>query len=85
MAAIYKSDKYMGDLERTEIGEDGIFNGDYVRHVKSASDVLLNDMCKMCGVQDSYNIFPNVLNKSTTTKSQLAEWLFSAVISSGPL
>ena len=69
----------MGDIERTEIGEDGLFNGDYVRHIKSASDVLLNDMCKMCGVQDSYNIFPNVLNKSTTTKAQLAEWLYSAI------
>ena len=69
----------MGDLERTEIGEDGLFNGDYVRHIKSASNVLLNDMCKTCGVQDSYNIFPNVLNKSTTTKAQLAEWLYSAI------
>ena len=69
----------MGDIERTEIGEDGLFNGDYVRHIKSTSDVLLNDMCKMCGVQDSYNIFPNVLNKSTTTKAQLAEWLYSAI------
>ena len=44
MTAINKSEKYMGDLERTEIGEDGLFDGDHARHIKSASDVL-NDMC----------------------------------------
>ena len=37
MAAIYKSDEYMGDLKQTEIWEESIFNGDYVRHVKPAS------------------------------------------------
>ena len=69
----------MGNLERTEIRVDGLFNRDYLRLIKPASDVLLNDVCKMCGVQDSYNIFPNVLNESMTTKAQLAEWFFSVV------
>ena len=58
MVAIYKSDRYLGDLERTEVGEDGIFNGDCVSQVKTASDVPLNDICKMCGFQDSLTYLP---------------------------
>ena len=39
MTAINKSEKYMGYLERTDIGEDGLFNGDHARNIKSATDV----------------------------------------------
>ena len=44
-----------------------------------ASKTLFNDMCKMCGVSESRNILPNLLAKSSISKAQLSEWLFSTV------
>ncbi len=79
MAATFKNVKYLADIEGTEIGEDGIFNGDYVRHVKSATSRLLSDMCNMSGERDSYKLFPATLNKPSIPKAQLVEWLYTAV------
>ena len=44
-----------------------------------ASKTLFNDLCKMCGVSESRNILPNLLAKSSISKAQLSEWLFSTV------
>ena len=79
MATTFNHEKYLGDIEGTEIGEDGVFNGDYVRHVRSATSILLDDMCKMTGDNDSYKLFPATLNKPSIPKAQLVEWLYSAV------
>ena len=79
MAATFKNVKYLDDIEKTGIGEDGIFSGDYVRHVKSATSSLLDDMCIMSGERDSFKLFPATLNKPSIPKAQLVEWLHTAV------
>ena len=36
-------------------------------------------MLKMCGAADSRSLLPEVFNKPSVSKSQLSEWLFSAI------
>ncbi len=76
---VCSSGKYLGDIEQTEIGEDGIFNGDYVKEVKSACGALFADMCHSSGVDCSLNLTSNCLNKPSITKAQLVVWLTATV------
>ena len=74
----YQYGKYLGEIDEC-VGDDGLFNGDYVKQVKSASNRLFDDMCAMSGVLSSYNLTTSCLNKSKITKPQLIEWLYSNV------
>ena len=78
MAARYKADKYLTELGESGIG-DGCFAPEYVKEVDVAANSLFSDMLRMCGAADSRSLLPEVLNKQSVTKAQLAEWLFSAV------
>ena len=78
MAARYKADKYLTELEESGIG-DGCFAPEYVKEVDVAANALFNDMIRMCGADDTRNLLPEAFNKPSISKAQLAEWLFSAV------
>ena len=70
---------YLIGVERSGIGRDGVFCGDYVNLVRSASNKLTGDMVKMAnGVHISSQISPASLNCREIKKEQLAEWLYTA-------
>ena len=70
---------YLIGVERSGIGKDGVFCGDYVNLVRSASNKLTGDMVKMAnGVHISSQISPASLNCREIKKEQLAEWLYTA-------
>ena len=78
MAARYKADKYLEELEESGIG-DGCFSPEYVKEVDVAANSLFNDMLKMCGAADSQSLLLEVFNKPSVSKSHLSEWLFLAI------
>ena len=78
MAARYKSDRYMTELEKSRI-EDGCFVRKYVKEFDDAAISLFSAMIIICGAADSWTLLPEFLNKSSVTKYQLSEWLFSAI------
>ena len=70
---------YLVGVERSGIGKDGVFCGDYVNLVRSASNKLSGDMVKMAnGVHISSQISSASLNCREIKKEQLAEWLYTA-------
>ena len=70
---------YLIGVERSGIGKDGVFCGDYVNLVRTASNKLTGDMVKMAnGVHISSQISPASLNCREIKKEQLAEWLYTA-------
>ena len=70
---------YLIGVERSGIGKDVVFCGDYVNLVRSASNKLTGDMVKMAnGVHISSQISPASLNCREIKKEQLAEWLYTA-------
>ena len=48
------STAYLKNIERSEIGKDGLFCGDYVREVKRVSNSLFGDMCRSAPGAVSY-------------------------------
>ena len=76
MAAIYKSDEYMGDLKRTEIWEDSIFNGDYVRHVKPASAKIYWYKGTWSGQSMRYTINSRCIQLITTFYNLITSFMF---------
>ena len=79
MAVQYRANKYLEELEETGIGEDNHFGEDNLREVYKASRSMFADMSKVYGCDDPQKLYPDVLNKNTVVKAQLAEWLFSAI------
>ena len=69
------SNKYLGDIYDTEVGEDGRFTENYVNQLKTACNGLFSDMCKSSGVKETFNLYSPCLNKPTITKAHLIEWL----------
>ena len=76
MTAQCKAEKYLEGITESGIGDDDVFDNDYVKEVLEASKTLFNDMCKMCGVTESRNILPNLLAKPLISKAQVSEWFF---------
>ncbi len=72
------SNKYSDTID-TDVGEDGLFNRDYVKQVKRATNSLFEDMCKMTSVKESSDLQACNLNKPQITKAQLLEWLETTV------
>ncbi len=79
MTAKFKANKYLEDIAESGIGEDEVFDSDYVKEVLEASKTLFTDMSKMCGVTESQDILPSLLAKQSISKAQLSEWLFSTI------
>ena len=75
----YSTNKYLGDIYVTGIGEDDCFTGDYVKQVKTTCSSLFAEMCKSSGADQVYRLDSNSLNKPGITKAQLAEWLTATV------
>ena len=73
------ADKYLDTFDVSGVGEDRIFDEDYVNEVKEASELLFGDMCKMYGVKTPLDLSPNVLTKPSISKAQLSEWLFTTI------
>ena len=40
---------------------------------------MCNDLCRVYGVEDPKKLFPELLNKNSIVKAQMAKWLFSAI------
>ena len=69
---------YLIGVERSGIGKDGVFCGDYVNLVRTASNKLTGDMVKMANeVHISSRFSPGSLNCREIKKEPLAEWLYS--------
>ena len=70
---------YLVGVERSGIGKDGVFCGDYVNMVRTASNRMVGDMVKMAsGVHISSQLSAKSLNCPSIKKEQLSEWLYTA-------
>lgn len=73
------SPSYLRDVERSGIGKDGTFCGDYVSMVRTATSRLVGDMTKSAsGVHVSSHLTARSLNHGKLTKEQMSEWLYTA-------
>ena len=73
------SGTYIGGIERSGIGTDGIFSKDYVNAVKSASNRLFEHMANSAGAgHNPAHLSAKSLNSPKIKKEQLSEWLYSA-------
>ena len=62
-----------------EVGEDGIFNGDYVKQVEDTTESVFLEMRSACRVSDSTNFRGCYLDKTSITKATLVKWLETTV------
>lgn len=79
MAVQYRAKKYLDEIMETGIGTDNNFCEENLREVYKATRTMCNDLCRVYGVEDPKKLFPEVLNKNSIVKAQMAEWLFSAI------
>ena len=79
MAVQYRSKKYLDEIMETSIGTDDQFCEENLREVYKASQTMFNDLCKAYGAEDPKKLLPELLNKNSIVKAQMAEWLFSAI------
>ena len=61
MAVQYRANKYLEELEETDIGEDNHFGENNLREVYKASRSMFEDMSKVYGCDDPQKLFANVL------------------------
>lgn len=77
MAVQFRSQKYLKDIiDGTSIGTDNYFVEDNLKVVAEASKSLFSDLCSVYGTE---KLTPDILNKPSVVKAQMAEWLFTAV------
>ena len=79
MAVQYRAEKYLDKIMETGIGTDNNFCEENLREVYKATRAMCNDLYKVYSVEDPKNLSPEVLNKTSIVKAQMAEWLFSAI------
>jgi len=79
MAVQYDSDKYLKITFEEGIGSDGSFVEDNLKEVQKACSSLFNDMCQVYNCDDPGDFEPDVLNKNSVVKAQMAEWLHAAI------
>ena len=73
------SPSYLTGIERSGIGKDGVFCGDYVSLVRNSTSRLVGDMTRSAlGVHVSSQLTAESLNHGKLTKGQLSEWLYTA-------
>ena len=79
MGSVVHHSNYLLGVERSGIGKDGIFCGDYVNMVRTASSKLFSGMVRNAnGVTCSSQLSPKSLNCPNIKKEQLSEWLYTA-------
>ena len=74
MAVQYRAEKYLDEIMETGIGTDNNFCEENLREVYKATRAMCNDLYKVYGVEDPKNLSPEVLNKTSIVKAQMAEW-----------
>ncbi|KAL5268695.1 hypothetical protein ACHWQZ_G002522 [Mnemiopsis leidyi] len=79
MAVQYRAKRYLEELGETSIGTDNHFCEDNVKEVRSATNMLLNDICRVYGINGPDNFTAKTLDKPSVVKAQMAEWLYSAL------
>ena len=79
MSVQYGADKYLKTIFEEGIGSDGIFGEDNLKEVQKACNSLFNDMCQVYNCDDPSDFEPDMLNRTTVVKAQMAEWLHSAI------
>ena len=72
------SNKYTESIDGG-VGEDGLFNGDYVKQVYRATNSLFDDMCSKVGVKHASDLRACYLHKPQVTKALLLQWLETMV------
>ena len=79
MGSVVNHSNFLVGVERSGIGKDGAFRGDYVNMVRTASSKLFSDMVRNAsGVACSSQLSPKSLNSPNIKKEQLSEWLYTA-------
>ena len=79
MAVQYRAKRYLEELGETSIGTDNHFCEDNVKEVRSATNTLMNDICRVYGINGADNLTAKALDKPSVVKAQMAEWLYSAL------
>ena len=87
MAVQYRAYKYLEEVDETGIGTDNHFGECNLREVNKVCSSMFNDMCRVYGYDHPQKLTPEVLNKNTVVKAQMAEWLCTAIhlLDPGPL
>ena len=79
MAVQYRACKYLEEVNETGIGTDNHFGELSLREVHKVCNSMFSDMCKVYGFDVPQKFTPEVLNKNTVVKAQMAEWLYTAI------
>ena len=79
MSVQYRADKYLKTIFEEGIGSDAIFGEDNLKEVQKACNSLFNDMCQVYNCDDPGDFEPDMLNRTSAVKAQMAEWLHSAI------
>ena len=79
MAVHYRAYKYLEEVNETGIGTDNHFGEFNLRDVHKVCNSMFSDMCNVYGADNPQELTPEVLNKNTVVKAQMAEWLFTAI------
>ncbi len=72
------SNKFVEAID-ADVGEDGKFQTDYVKQVRSAANHLFDEMRNSAGVECATDLRAETLNKPRITKDKLIDWLETAV------
>ena len=75
----YRADKYLKTIFEEGIGSDGLFGEDNLKEVQKSCNSLFNDMCQVYNCDDPGDFEPDMLNKTSVVKAQMAEWLHTAI------
>ena len=79
MAVHYRAYKYLEEVNETGIGTDNHFGEFNLREVHKVCNSMFSDMCNVYGSDNPKELTPEVLNKNTVVKAQMAEWLCTAI------
>ena len=79
MAVQYRAYKYLEEVDETGIGTDNHFGECNLREVNKVCNSMFSDMCRVYGYDNPQKLTPEVLNKNTVVKAQMAEWLCTAI------
>ena len=79
MAVQYRANKYLEGIGETGIGSDNHFGEVNLREVQKVCSSMFSDVCRVYGCDDPEKLVPEVLNKNSVVKAQMAEWLCTAI------
>ena len=79
MAVQYRANKYLKGIGDTGIESENNFGEVTLREVQKVCSSMLSDVCRVYGCDDPEKLVPEVLNKNSVVKAQMAEWLCTAI------